>query len=77
MIRKRRDDLIKESENKSDANQDDSFGTKKRLAFLDLMLQARNMDGTPLTNEQISDEVSTFTFAVCITWLHCVHTAQF
>ncbi|XP_044737445.1 probable cytochrome P450 4s3 [Chrysoperla carnea] len=63
LIRKRRDDLIKESENKSDENQDDSFGTKKRLAFLDLMLQARNMDGTPLTNEQISDEVSTFTFA--------------
>nr|UZE89891.1 cytochrome P450 CYP4XF [Chrysoperla zastrowi sillemi] len=63
LIRKRRNDLIKESENKSNESQADTVGTKKRLAFLDLMLHARNMDGTPLTNEQISDEVSTFTAA--------------
>lgn len=43
----------------------EDVGTKKRLAFLDLLLQAKNPDGTHLTNEQIKDEVASFTFAVC------------
>ncbi|XP_005177310.2 cytochrome P450 4ae1 isoform X1 [Musca domestica] len=39
----------------------DGVGAKKRLAFLDVLLQAR-VDGQPLLDKQIHDEVNTFMF---------------
>lgn len=38
---------------------------RKRTAFLDMLLTA-TVDGRPLTDQEIGDEVSTFVFAVCI-----------
>lgn len=41
----------------------DNFGRKKKMAFLDLLLQT-TVDGEPLSHETIRDEVNTFMFAV-------------
>ncbi|XP_044728134.1 cytochrome P450 4C1-like [Chrysoperla carnea] len=62
IIRQRRKDLVEATTNLTKMKHED-VGTKKRLAFLDLLLHATNLDGTPLTNEQIRDEVASFTFA--------------
>ncbi|XP_044727066.1 cytochrome P450 4C1-like [Chrysoperla carnea] len=49
--------------NVSNIKDESSEYTKKRLVFIDLLLQAKNLDGTPLTNKQIREEVATFIFA--------------
>lgn len=40
----------------------DGIGTKKRMAFLDVLLSSATADGQPLSDKQIRDEVNTFMF---------------
>lgn len=59
------------------AESDDRVSQSKKMVFLDILLQA-NVDGKPLTNDEIAEEVETFMFAVIFThWLqfkvHSLH----
>lgn len=59
VIVQRRDELIS---NSKDLNVDvDGIGIKRKMAFLDVLLQS-NIDGKPLTNMDIREEVDTFMF---------------
>lgn len=55
VIEERRKKLINENNNQTAANAD----TKKRPALLDILLQSQ-IDGIPLSNEDIQSEVKTF-----------------
>ncbi|XP_049536656.1 cytochrome P450 4d1-like [Anopheles darlingi] len=64
VISARRKELTKKSLNGAgDAVQaiDDDVGSKKRMAFLDLLLQS-TIDGRPLTDLELREEVDTFMF---------------
>ena len=41
---------------------DDDVGLKKKMCLLDVLLQS-SVDGKPLSNQDIQEEVDTFTFA--------------
>lgn len=58
----RRKKLIEENNNNV-VNVND-IGEKKKMALLDILLQS-NVNGNPLTNEEIRQEVDTFMFEVC------------
>jgi cytochrome P450 family 4 len=60
VIETRREKLQKELNNKT--NTDDEIGLKKKMCLLDVLLQS-TVDGVPLSNDDIQEEVDTFTFA--------------
>ncbi|XP_065163214.1 cytochrome P450 4c3-like [Atheta coriaria] len=60
VIESRRQELLN-NPSRFDTNYVDEFGRKKRIAFLDLLLQS-TIDGKPLSNEEIQEEVDTFMF---------------
>lgn len=64
VISERRDTLQKslnESNGKADTAEVDEVGSKRRMALLDVLLQS-TIDGKPLSNEDIREEVDTFMF---------------
>lgn len=72
VIIKRREELMRktmennnESESNKYVNEEEEFGIKKKMAFLDVLLQS-TVDGLPLTNMDIREEVDTFMFEVSI-----------
>ncbi|XP_004518433.1 cytochrome P450 4d2 isoform X2 [Ceratitis capitata] len=61
VIMERRAALEQKQTSSADEPEVDDVGSKKRMALLDVLLQATH-DGTPLSNDDIREEVDTFMF---------------
>lgn len=67
------DERIEEKKQKkvdTENNVKNDYGIKKRLAFLDMLLDAR-IDGRQLSRVDLRDEVNTFMFEVNMKYLKC------
>lgn len=62
IIQERRATLSQEKHLNLENLDDDDVGLKKKMCLLDVLLQS-TVDGQPLTNADIQEEVDTFTFA--------------
>ena len=61
IVENRRKTVLEEDEESEINLEDDSVGIKKKLALLDVLLKS-SIDGKPLTNPEIAEEVDTFMF---------------
>jgi cytochrome P450 family 4 len=61
VILSRRDELMKNNNSNTTAKGDEDVGAKKKMAFLDILLQS-TIEGQPLSNMDIREEVDTFMF---------------
>lgn len=57
-------DNVNEQKSSNDNEEDESlyFGQKRRMALINILMES-SIDGQPLTNEEIREEVNTFLFA--------------
>ncbi|KAL7042776.1 hypothetical protein ACKWTF_001272 [Chironomus riparius] len=62
IIQERRKILMEKKDEDLDHLDDEDIGLKKKMCLLDVLLQS-TIDNKPLTNEDIQEEVDTFTFA--------------
>lgn len=62
LIEERRKILVNKKDENLEHLDDEGIGLKKKMCLLDVLLQSM-IDGKPLSNEDIQEEVDTFTFA--------------
>lgn len=71
VIATRREELVKIAGNGGKSiEEEDEVGSKRKLALLDILLQS-TIDGKPLTNMDIREEVDTFIFEGKLRLIEC------
>lgn len=64
VIKARRGEIAKETKNNDEkVNDENDFGIKKKIAFMDLLLTS-TIDGKPLSDLDVQEEVDTLMFGV-------------